>query len=80
MIEQIKADLSVIAGLRWDDCIIRLEWNAQIEKIETELNDFTSAMAEEVRACIKSDKYKFNLETVKKWKDAKGISFTDFIS
>lgn len=46
MQEQIKADLSIIAGLRWDDCIIRLEWKDGIKKIEAEINDFTAAKAE----------------------------------
>lgn len=78
MVEQIKADLSSIAGLRWDDCIIRLEWKAANNKIEEEVKDFAGKA--EVLACIESHQYKFNIDTVKKWKEATGISFVDFIS
>jgi len=64
-IKQLKADLKEIAGLRWDDLIIRLEWKHEEKSILKLASSLSEEKAKELHEGLASMPYKFSVKTVK---------------
>lgn len=68
-LDQVERDMEKVAGLRWDDLIIRLEWCNEEKAIIKLMNQQDGPKATELKEVLESHAYKFSLNTVKTWID-----------
>lgn len=66
-LDQVERDMEKVAGLRWDDLIIRLEWRKEQKAIIKLMNKQDGPKATELKEVLESHAYKFSLNTVKTW-------------
>ena len=79
-LKQIKSDLKEIAGLRWDDLIVRLEWQKEEKAIRKLLGQLSEDQAKELEEGLISHGYKFSISTVKTWMKQKELSLVEQIN